>query len=191
MGRTKTLGILAAGFAALTAFGAASCASTPSPRAQGAAQALLLQEAIDRAAAEIAGKLPAGTSVAVVSFESEAGNVSDYIMEELDFALLERGLVVADRARLASVRKELNFQASGEVDDKTAQSIGQFLGVPFTVTGQFQPAGDAYRFRVTVIQAESAVRSAAVALNVRNDEALRKLLATLKKSSINTHEAAY
>jgi TolB-like protein len=181
-------------FIALTAFGAASCASTPSSRAQGAAQAaeaLSLQEAIDRAAAEIAGKLPAGTKVAVVSFESEAGNVSDYIMEELDFALLDRGLVVADRARLASVRKELNFQASGEVDDKTAQSIGKFLGVPFTVTGQFRPAGDGYRFRVTVIQAESAVRSAAVALNVRNDEALRKLLATLKASSITTHEAAY
>jgi hypothetical protein len=187
-------GALATALAACASTGSAggNSAYPPAPAASpGAARTLSLQEALEQAAAEIAGKLPSGASIAVVSFASESPNVSAYLMEELDFALLDRGLVVADRAALDSVRKELNFQASGEVSDETAQSIGHFLGVPYTATGQFQPAGDAYRFRVTVIQVERAVRAAAAVFNVRNDGALQKLVESLKKSALTTHQAGY
>jgi TolB-like protein len=160
-------------------------------QSEASAGGVSLQEAVEKAATEISGKLPAGGGIAVASFESESANVSDYIMEELDFALLERGLVVADRANLDSVRQELNFQASGEVSDETAQSIGHFLGVPYIATGQFRPAGNVYRFRLTVIEAERATHTAAVAFDVRNDGALRKLVETLKKSAITTHSAGY
>jgi TolB-like protein len=150
-----------------------------------------LDEALEQAARDIAAKLPPGAEIAVVSFDSESPNISDYLMEELDYALLDRGLVVADRAQLAAVRRELEFQVSGEVDDTTAQSIGQFLGVPYTLTGQFVPAGDAYRLRVTTIRVETAQRAAAAAFTVRHDEALQKLLETLKRATINTHSADY
>ncbi|GAB6391345.1 MAG: tetratricopeptide repeat protein [Treponematales bacterium] len=84
MNRTKILGILAAGFVALAAFGAASCASTGS-----AGDGLSLQEAIEQAAAGVSGKLPPKTRVAIVNFDSESPELSEYVMEELTGALYD------------------------------------------------------------------------------------------------------
>jgi TolB-like protein len=140
---------------------------------------------------DIAGKLPPGTTLAVVSFASESPGVSDYLMEELDFALAGQSFTVADRANLAAVRKELKFQVSGEVSDETAQSIGKFLGAEYVVTGQFRLIGDAYRLRVTAERTETAGREVTTSIDVQNDAALQKLVAALKSSSITTHEAGY
>ena len=171
---------------------AISCAGVKNTGADSAPQtALPIDEAVELAAADISGKLPKGTKIAVVSFASESPQVSDYLMEEIDFALLNKGLVVTDRANLESVRKELNFQMSGEVDDKTAQSIGKFLGVEYVVTGQFVFTGEAYRFRVITERAETAERVVASNLTVRNDSRMIQLVETLNKTKIKSHSAGY
>jgi TolB-like protein len=153
--------------------------------------AMSLDEAVAQAAADISGKLPKGTKIAVVSFASESAQISGYLMEEINFALLDKGLVVADRASLESVRKELNFHMSGEVSDETAQSIGKFLGVEFVITGQFVFTGTAYRFRVTTERTETAERIATSNLNVRNDSRTKSLVEALNKTTIQTHSAGY
>jgi hypothetical protein len=84
---------------------------------------LPLEQAIERSAADIAGKLPPGTRVAIVSFDTEHHNLSGYIMDELGAALVEGGLEVADRRNVEVVYKELNFQMSGDVSDESAASI--------------------------------------------------------------------
>ena len=171
---------------------AASCVSVKNAEADASPQtALTLDEAVKIAAADISAKLPKGTRIAVVSFESESPQVSNYIMEELDFALVDRGLVVADRAFLDSVRKELDFQTTGEVDQKTAQSIGKFLGVECEVTGQFIFTGETYRFRVITQHTRTAERVAASNLSVRNDSRMIKLVETLNKTKLESHSAAY
>ena len=112
-------------------------------------------------------------------------------MEELNFALFEEGLAVIDRANLAAVRKELNFQMSGEVSDESALSIGKFLGADYVVTGQFRLTGAEYWLLVTLINVKSAERESAVRLDVRNDERTRKLVETLGKTSVQSHSAGY
>ena len=180
------------GCIAVSCAGVKKARTNAPPQAETPSQAALtLDEAVEIAAADISAKLTKGTKIAVVNFTSEAPQVSNYLMEELNFALVGRGLVVADRAQLDSARKELRFQASGEVDQKTAQSIGKFLGVEYEVTGQFIFTGETYRFRVVTVLAESAERVIVSNLTVRNDSRTIKLIETLKKTKLESHSAAY
>jgi TolB-like protein len=135
--------------------------------------------------------MPQGTKIAVVEFASESANLSGYLMEELNFALLNNGLSVIDRANLEAVRRELVFQASDEVDEESALAIGRFLGVAYVVTGQFLPAGPDYRLSATIINSESAAREAAFRLDVRNDEKTQKLIEALGSTNIQSHSAGY
>jgi len=45
-------------------------------------------------------------------------------------------LRLVERERLADIRKELDFQQSGEVDGATAQKIGKLLGVRYMISGK-------------------------------------------------------
>jgi TolB-like protein len=190
----KRLAVRAALTAALVF---ASCAGTPPPRVPEAASAaatpgaVSLDQAVAQTASAIRAKAPQTAKIAVVEFASESANLSDYLMEELNFALLEEGLPVIDRANLDAVRKELNFQMSGEVDDESALSIGKFLGADYVVTGQFRLTGAEYRLTVTLINVESAERESAARLDVRNDERTRTLVETLGKTRVQSHSAGY
>jgi TolB-like protein len=180
--------------AALIALGA--CATTdakseaPSDPDRGTA-ALDLDQAIARAAADIREKLPGEEKIAVVSFASESANLSDYLMEELNFALLAEGMSVIDRANLDAARRELNFQASGEVSDESALSLGRFLGARYALSGQFRLTGADYRLAITAVDVESAARAAWSRVNVRGDEKTRKLVETIGRADIRARSAGY
>ncbi|MDR1095275.1 MAG: CsgG/HfaB family protein, partial [Spirochaetaceae bacterium] len=134
----------------------------------GGGDELSLGEAIAQSAAAIADKLPPGTRVAVIAFESPHGNLSGYIMDELVGVLVDGSLEVADRNNLAYVYRELNFQMSGDVNDKSAQSIGKFLGAQYVITGQLVDTGGEYRYRLNGINVETAAHEISARLDVRN-----------------------
>jgi hypothetical protein len=75
-----------------------SCASTDGVSVS-AGQApetdsLSLEEAIEQSAAEVLVELPNGTRVAIVAFNSEHTNLSNYIMDELTGTLVDGHLEV-------------------------------------------------------------------------------------------------
>jgi len=148
-----------------------ACAST-----SGKGAGLSLMEAIEQAAEKTAGELPQGVKVAVVAFESESGGLSENIMEELNGALKDRRIDVVDRQNLMHILREQNFQISGHVDDNTAVSIGKIAGAHIVITGQLSIFGDVYRFRTTALSVETAARVSMTRLDVRNDEALRRMI---------------
>jgi hypothetical protein len=114
------------------------------------------------------------------------------MMDELAGSLAAGGnLEVVDRENLERVRKELNFQASGEVSDETAASIGKFLGARSVITGQLVKAGGRYRFRLSGINVETAVLESSIRLNVRDDRDFQTLLADLKRTPTATISAGY
>ena len=154
-------------------------------------EAVSLDQAMAQSASAIRAKMPQNTRIAVVEFVSESTNLSDYLMEELNFALLDERLSVIDRANLDAVRKELNFQMSGEVSDESALSIGKFLGADYVITGQFRFTGAEYRLTLTLTNVESAARESAVRLDVWNDERTRRLVETLGKTSVQSYSAGY
>jgi len=158
----------------------AACASTNT----GSEAGLSLEKAIERSAAEITSKLPAGTRVAIAAFDSEHQNISNYIMDELAGALTGGNLEVTDRRNLAVVYKELGFQMTGDVSDETAASIGKFLGAQDVIIGQLVKAGNHYRYRVSSINVETAVQETSTRLDVQNSLNLQNLFNDLRSTKI-------
>ncbi|MDR1325554.1 MAG: tetratricopeptide repeat protein, partial [Treponema sp.] len=150
-----------------------SCATT------GSGSGVSLAEAIEQSAEKIAADLPAGSRVAIVTWESPSVGLSDYIMEELTGALVDRGMEVADRQSLEYVYKELNLQMSGNVSDESARSIGKFLGADLVITGQLTELGGPYRYRASAIHVEKATRDSVTRLDVRGDAETQRLVTAL------------
>jgi formylglycine-generating enzyme required for sulfatase activity len=63
---------------------------------------------------------------------------------------------VVDRANLALIQQEMDFQQSGEVSDSSAQSIGQKLGAQTIVSGSITAFGNLWRLSVRALDVESA-----------------------------------
>jgi len=153
--------------------------------------ALPLLEAVEQTAQKIAADLPKGSRVAIVAFESENDNLSDFMMEEITGALFDRGIEVADRQNLAYVYRELNLQMSGDVSDDTAQAVGRFLGAQLVITGQLQNIGNSYRYRTSAIHVEKATRDSVTRLNVRNDKETQNIVASLTNQKTTVRAAKY
>jgi tetratricopeptide (TPR) repeat protein len=162
-----------------------TCATT------GSGAGLSLMDAIGQTGEKIAGELPKGSRVAIVAFESVNDNLSDYIMEELTGELFDRGIEVADRQNLEYVYKELNLQMSGDVSDESAKSIGKFLAADMVITGQLIDLDGAYRYRTSAINVETAVRASVTRLDVRSDNATRRMINAIANQQTTTKVAKY
>jgi tetratricopeptide (TPR) repeat protein len=152
---------------------------------------LSLAEAIEQSAEKIAADLPAGSRVAFAAWESPNLGLSDYIMEELTGALVDRGMEVADRQNLEYVYRELDFQMSEVVSDESARSIGKFLGADLVITGQLMELGGPYRYRANAINVESATRDSVTRLDVRGDAAMRRMVAALANQKTAVKVSSY
>ncbi|MDR3130531.1 MAG: hypothetical protein LBU18_03215 [Treponema sp.] len=126
-----------------------------------------LAEAIEQSADKITADLPKGSRLAIVAWESPSAGLSEYIMEELAGALVDRDMEVADRQNLGYVYKELNLQMSGDVSDESARFIDKFLGADIVITGQLTELGGPYRYRASAIHVENATRDSVTRLDVR------------------------
>jgi TolB-like protein len=136
-----------------------------------------LDGVITQAAKDVESRLSAGTKLAVLNFTSTAEVFSDYVIEELTGALvMSRNVTVIERKSLDLIRKEMNVQLSGDVSDDSAQAIGKQLGAQAIVTGSLTNLGDVYRFRVKVINVETARIEAQFSYNLGNNQQVAFLL---------------
>jgi len=120
-------------------------------------QAVTLDNALRNSTTYLNGRIKANTKVVVLNFTSDWPRLSDYIIDELiGYVVNDGNLTVVDRNNLETIRKELNFQLSGEVSDETAQSIGKMLGAQTIINGNITAIGSSYRLRVRAISVESA-----------------------------------
>jgi hypothetical protein len=140
-----------------------------------------LIEAVELSANKIASELPKGSRVAVLAFESENASFSEFMVEELTGALVDRGIEVADRQNLEHLQKELKFQMSGSVSDDDIKAAGKFLAADMVITGQLVNIGDTYRYQVNAIRLEQATRASVVRLSVRNDAHTKGIVDALAK----------
>ena len=77
--------------------------------------------------------------------------------EEITLNLLNANkFIVVDRASLETIRKELDFQMSGDVSDDSAQRLGAMLGAETLITGSFDQLQDKYRLSVKAVKVETA-----------------------------------
>jgi len=142
-----------------------------------------LDAAIKEASKEITTALPAGTKVALLNFSSDSDAFSDYVIEEMSIALVRsKKLVIVDRKEIELIRREMDFQMSGDVSDESAQQIGAMLGAQSIVSGSMVNVGDSYRFRTKVINVVSAAIQTSSSINVKSDKQVTYLLSQGKKA---------
>ena len=141
------------------------------------AQQLSLDEAIKRAARGIEEILPQRAKVAVLNFVSPAEAFSDYVVEELTGELVTgRKITIVDRRNLALISQEMHLQLSGDVSDESAQAIGRMLGAQSIVSGTLTNMGSFHRFRIRVINVETAAIQTQVSLDLQNNAQVAFLL---------------
>jgi tetratricopeptide (TPR) repeat protein len=165
-----------AGFAAIIMAIVAIVAAQPSYGADG----ISLDEGIAEIARGLEGGLPRGTRVAVVSFESPSAYLSNYVLEELQGNLSNNGvLVVTERGNLDLRRNELNFQMSGEVDTKSAVTLGRQAGVQVVIAGSLaDPGGENCSLRFNAIRVDTAATRVSPSITVQREGRVAFMLAS-------------
>jgi TolB-like protein len=141
------------------------------------AQQMNLDTTLTRAARGVEEVLSQGTKVAVLNFSSPSETFSDHVIEELTGKLvIGRKITIVDRRNLALITSEMHLQLSGDVSDESAQAIGRMLGAQSIVSGSLTNMGTFYRFRIRVINVETAAIQTQVSLDLQNDSQVAFLL---------------
>ena len=119
-----------------------------------------LQEAISEVSKSFKKKLDGNVNtIAVMDIKTEYSELNDYICSEMthEFVISFEKTAVTERNTYALeiIRKELNYQNSGEVSDSSIQSAGNSLGADCVVMGELMPVSKGWQLTVKAIQVES------------------------------------
>ncbi|MDR3302097.1 MAG: PEGA domain-containing protein [Spirochaetaceae bacterium] len=101
--------------------------------------------------------LPKNSTIAVLSVSTRDRETGAYIMDELEYLLVDaRQFKMVDRKTVDAIRQEQNFQTSGDVDDKSAVSLGKMLGASLVITGTLTARGNAQRLSLKALDVKTA-----------------------------------
>jgi hypothetical protein len=120
-----------------------------------------LDAALREASEYLNTSAPEGSKLAILAIKSDYPPLSDYVIDMLTGIVVdERRFTVVDRANLALIEQEMQFQMSGEVSDQSAQSIGHKLGAQTIVSGSITAFGNPgslqWRLSLRAMDVESA-----------------------------------
>jgi hypothetical protein len=115
-----------------------------------------IEGALSRAAGQTLKNVPARSRIAIVYITAQDRSATEYIAGELEFIWVNAGYTIIDRSQLDRIRREQNFQMSGEVDDDTAVSIGKIIGADIIVTGRVDGEGNLRRLRLRALNTQTA-----------------------------------
>ena len=113
--------------------------------------------AITKAAVDITEKCDAKSILVIDDFESPSQAMTLYIREQLaDSIFAEDGLLqIVTREHMDKVEKELKFQNSGVVSEKTILSVAERLGARFLVFGKLEEFNSSYILRVRMLDVKT------------------------------------
>jgi len=115
-----------------------------------------VEGALPRAAKDVLKNVPARSRIAIVYITAQDRGTTEYIAGELEYIWVNEGYLITDRSQLDRIRREQNFQMSGEVDDQTAVSVGKMIGANIIVTGRVDGEGSLRRLRLRALNTQTA-----------------------------------
>jgi hypothetical protein len=121
-----------------------------------------LEGALQQSARALAGSLNRQEIIAIVGISSPDKDTAQFVVEELEIALVKNRFNVVDRNTLDRIRREQQFQLSGEVNDDSAVSIGKFVGAKVVIVGSISGSGTLRRLRLRALNVETALITTAV-----------------------------
>jgi TolB-like protein len=138
--------------------GFAPADNTPAaPAAKTAAVDDELDIAIRDASDYLNDNIPKESKIVILNIESNAANLSEYIIDELIAnAVNDKNFSVVDRRQLDAIQSEQKFQMSGAVDDKDALAIGKFFGAQTIISGAMRDIGSRYRMTIRALSVQTA-----------------------------------
>jgi hypothetical protein len=138
--------------------------------------ALSYPKAVKRVAAEIQDRLYPGDTAAFVDFEGSSGGFPETFINDVTGELLKSGLRMVERRNIEQVLAEQDFQLSGYVSDDSLVSIGNMLGAGYVIMGKGENRADYYRLTIKMLSVETAEILMLSSVNLRYDNATRRLL---------------
>lgn len=143
-----------------------------------AADAVPLEKAIDEAAAAFSSRIKAGSTVVVVGISSDSNELSEFIADELSYKIYSLNkLKVAERKSLDAIKKEMNFQLSGEVSDDTIKQIGNITGASTVIVGTFKRQRTHYLLTIKALDVSTAIVQAMHRTQVAQSETIINAMA--------------
>jgi curli biogenesis system outer membrane secretion channel CsgG len=128
---------------------------------------------------DIGTRIPSGTSIAMVSIETQEKRLSDYIINELTNVIVNKGtLRVVTRQKIDRLQDELHFNMSGFVSDDTAQSIGNMVGAEIIVIGSITLIGNVYRLNIQTLKTATGEILGAYGYDIIYDDRIKGLVDT-------------
>ena len=116
-----------------------------------------METALNNAAKTLIESIPADTTIAILSVYSADSGIADYVIDALEYRFFNaRKFNLVDRRRLEQIRREQNFQMSGEVSDSSAVSIGSMLGASIVITGSVSGSGASQRLTLRALDVQTA-----------------------------------
>ena len=163
-----------------------------------------LQEALKETAEQFSSSLRTKSVVAIIGIYSGNAELSDFMMDELALQFVKlRKLTIADRANLEAIKKEMNFQLSGEVGDETMQQLGAKVGAETVIQGVLKQYGGIYTLTIRALNVKTAAISDMYRMDVelgqkesnilgmKYKKGGRKSVKGVKGKSINVHMVGF
>lgn len=154
-----------------------------------------IDNALKQVAEKFSSSLKNKTTVAILGISSSYNELSEYMLGELTTDIVQlRKLQVVTRANLDVIKKEMNFQLSGEVSDETMQQLGAKTGAQTVISGTFKPLGTLYVLDIQAFDVTTATIQDTYRSNVVSDETLelltkKKIVGTSGKIQANDYTA--
>ncbi len=116
-----------------------------------------IDEAITNAASDIADKCDANAVLIIDDFESSTTAMKHYIRDQLADAIFseDRLIQIVTREHMDKIEKELKFQNSGFVSEKSILSVAERLGAQFIIFGKLDEFNGSYILRVRMLDVET------------------------------------
>ena len=141
------------------------------------AQRTNINTALSQAAEQFSSSIKTGTTVAILGISSPTTDLSDYMLDELTTDVIRlRKLQVVTRANLDIIKKEMDFQLTGEVSDETMQQLGAKTGAQTVISGTFKQLGTAYILNVQAFNVTTAAIQDVYRTTVTSDNTLALLM---------------
>ena len=145
--------------------------------------AIEIEAALAETAEQFSKTIKTGSTIAIVGISSDTEEMSDFMLDELTVNFVRlRKLKVADRANLAAIKKEMNFQLSGEVGDDSIQQIGAMAGAQTVIRGTLKPFGESYLLVIHALNVTTAAVEDIYRAKIDGNETLALLLSVEVKN---------
>ena len=136
-----------------------------------------LDTALVIATERIDARITAGSKIAVLNFNSKSDKFSSYVLDELTAYLVDSGILkVIDRKEIDLIRREQNFQYSGDVDDASMVDVGRMLGAQFIVSGSLTEIDNTHRIVIRVLNVQTAAVEVQYRTAIISDRTVKSLL---------------